>query len=606
MKHEHNFAMGGGSRNNKIARTPKEKKVKIITLVVLLILLVSIVGVSYSAWKYTFEGNENKIETGDVSLKLLESNKNIISLNNSLPMSDEEGIKQTETGNVFDFSVETKASFNINIGYKINIEKLSVEEGYTSLEDDQIKIYLTDENNNKIIGPVKISELDNYNLYEDMNIHTKDNNIQIDKYKIRVWIDKDVDASNWDENTKLEYKFKIGVGSSDKEGTYNISYSPNGGEGQMAPSIYNENTEELLRKNTLTRGGYTFKGWSTTSNGEAEYQDQTKATNLTTGNDKNKTLYAVWNPNNYIIKYNPNGGLIKNIQTIEPDVNYDPMNFGAQNTKWTKEDNIYKSGNLSTSNMTYLLHSITLEEAGTLSFEVAVSQSEGYGIVFLLLSPDFGDMIDVKVIDATSGITKEEDLVYQKIEIPLEAGSYGIVFDPFGTASESEGLDRAYVKNIQIPGYVEGQTEDSSFTVGQNNKLKKNEYKKEHYTFKGWDTNKNVSEPKYKDENDLTEIEKKVKENDQIDLYAIWEIDKFTVNVVVKNGTVDTSSKQILYNEKDTFNLTTTIENAIGSVTCTNNQTGKVENNILTVSNVSANTTCTVKYTDTITTLYED
>ena len=356
-----------------------------------------------------------------------------------------------------------------------------------------------------------------------MNIHTKDNNIQIDKYKIRVWIDKDVDASSWTKDTKQEYKFRIGVSSTDKEGTYNISYSPNGGEGKMAPSIYNENTEELLRKNTLTRGGYTFKGWSTTSNGEAEYQDQTKATNLTTGNDKNKTLYAVWNPNNYIIKYNPNGGLIKNIQTIEPDVNYDPMNFGAQNTKWTKEDNIYKSGNLSTSNMTYLLHSITLEEAGTLSFEVAVSQSEGYGIGFLLLSPDFGDMIDVKVIDATPGITKEEDLVYQKIEIPLEAGSYGIVFDPFGTASESEGLDRAYVKNIQILGYVEGQTEDSSFTVGQNNKLKKNEYKKEHYTFKGWDTNKNVSEPKYKDENDLTEIEKKVKENDQIDLYAIWE-----------------------------------------------------------------------------------
>ena len=67
-----------------------------------MILLVSIVGVSYSAWRYVFTGNENKIETGDVSLKLLESNKNIISLNNSLPMSDEEGIKR----NYSDYSTQ--------------------------------------------------------------------------------------------------------------------------------------------------------------------------------------------------------------------------------------------------------------------------------------------------------------------------------------------------------------------------------------------------------------------------------------------------------------------------------------------------------------------
>ena len=57
----------------------------------------------------------------------------------------------------------------------------------------------------------------------------------------------------------------------------------------MAPSVYEGSTEEVLRKNTYTRGGYTFKGWSTTSNGEVEYQDQTKATTLTQDeNNKNK------------------------------------------------------------------------------------------------------------------------------------------------------------------------------------------------------------------------------------------------------------------------------------------------------------------------------
>ena len=440
-----------------------------------------------------------------------------------------------------------------------------------------------------------------------MNIHKKDNNVQIDKYKIRVWIDKDVDASSWTKDTKQEYKFRIGVSSTDKEGTYNISYSPNGGEGQMAPSIYNENTEELLRKNTLTRGGYTFKGWSTTNNGEVEYQDQTKATNLTTGNDKNKTLYAVWQPNTYTVKYHSNGGLIKTTQTLEPDVNYDPLNFGDLNTKWTKEGNIYKSGSLSVDKPTYLFHSITLEAAGTLSFEVAVSQSEDYdGFVYGLASSGFSSLIMHELISATPGITKEDDLVYQKIEVPLEAGSYGLVVGEEDFSKTSEGLDRAYVKNIKISNFTEEQIEDSTFVVGQNNKLKKNQYQKKHYTFKGWDTNKNVSEPKYKDEKDLTEIEKKIKENEQIDLYAIWGKEKYTVNVVVQNGAVDIASKEILYDENGTFNLTTNLDEAIASVTCTNNQMGKVESNILTVSNITNNTTCTVTFKDTFTTLYED
>ena len=586
---------------------PKNKS-KLPVLTMLLVALLVLVGTSYAYFDYSFIGKDNTISTTDVSIKLLESNKEIVTLENQLPMSDEQGINQVGTGNVFDFAVETKSSSDMKLGYKLNIEKLKADTGYTSLTDDQIKIYLTDTNDNKILGPLKISDLENYNLYEDVNIHSKTNNTQVDKYRIRVWIDQDVQIKDWDENTKQQYKFKIGVGSAENEGSYIITYSPNGGEGQMAASIYNKNTTNNLRKNTFTRGGYTFKGWSTTNNGEVEYQDQNTATNLTQNqNDQNKTLYAVWKPNTYTVKYHPNGGLIETTQTIEPDVNYDPVNMGTNNTKWTKEGNVYKSGNLSTSNMTYLLHSITLEEAGTLSFEVAVSQSENYEIMFLLLPPDFSNPIEQKSIKATPGITNEEDLVYQKIEIPLEAGSYGIVFGLSETASESEGLDRAYVRNIKIPSYGEGQVENSTYTVGQNNKLKINEYKKQHYTFKGWNTNKNETKIKYQDESDLTNLEKTVKEQDQIDLYAIWEINKYNVNVVAQNGTINgDSTKQIEYNKNGVFNLTSSIDSNNGTVTCTNGQSGILKNGVLTIKNVSSDTTCTAEFIESVTTLYED
>ena len=584
-----------------------KNKSKLPRLTMLLVALLVLVGASYAYFDYSFIGKDNTISTTDVSIKLLESNKEIITLENQLPISDEQGIVQEGTGNVFDFAVETKSSSNMKLGYKLSIEKLQTDTGYTSLTDDQIKIYLTDTDNNKILGPLKISELDNYNLYEDVNIHSETNNTQVDKYRIRVWIDQDVQVKEWDENTKQQYKFKIGVGSTENEGNYIITYSPNGGEGQMAASVYNQNTTNNLRKNTFTRGGYTFKGWSTTNNGEVEYQDQNTATNLTTSqNEQNRTLYAVWKPNTYTVKYHPNGGTL--VQTIEPDVNYDPVNMGTNNTKWTKEGNIYKSGSLSVEKPTFLFHSITLEAAGTLSFEVAVSQSEDYnGFAYALGSSDLSSTIKQESISATPGITKEDDLVYQKIEVPLEAGSYVLGFGRSKFSKTSEGLDRAYVKNIKLDKGTTDEPIEQSLTVGQNNKLKKNEYKKEHYTFKGWDTNKNENEPKYKDENDLTKLESKVKENEQIDLYAIWEKVKYTVNVVVQNGTVDVATKQVEYNENATFNLTPNMNNLSSLIKCTNNQKGKIENNVLTVSNVDADTTCTITLdTTSSTVLYND
>ena len=178
-----------------------------ITISLLVALLLLITGVSYSAWRYVFTGNENRIETGSISLKLLESNTNIIDLKNELPKSDEEGIKQS----TFDFSVITKATYNTKMGYDIKIEKLNVDTGYTSLNNNQIKIYLTDYNDKVLVNPTLISDLPSNTIYSRVNEHTPAKTEEIDKYKIRVWIDKNVDASNWTKDTKQEYKFRIGV-----------------------------------------------------------------------------------------------------------------------------------------------------------------------------------------------------------------------------------------------------------------------------------------------------------------------------------------------------------------------------------------------------------
>ena len=253
----------------------------------------------------------------------------------------------------------------------------------------------------------------------------------------------------------------------------------------------------------------------------------------------------------------------------------------------------------------------TLTETGDISFDWAVSsESVSYDYLYYTIYKDgtalSGTGTSTKIGGYTSSDT-ENNLTYKTITKTLEAGTYTIEFSYRKDGSTNYGLDRGYVKNIVIPGYGENKTmEDSTFIVGQNNKLKQNQYSKTGYTFKGWSTKENSTNIEYQNLNDLSDIETNVKENQNINLYAIWEVNKYTINVVVQNGTVDTSSKQIEYNKNGTFNLTPNIEGTLGTLTCTNGQKGKIESNILTVSNITNNTTCTVTFKDTFTTLYED
>ena len=177
------------------------------------------IGISFAVWNYSFVGSANTIDTEDVSLEFLESNIDIISIENALPISDSDGKAQDET---FNFAVTSKASKEINIKYTLKIENLSIDTGYTQLSDDEVKVYLTDYDDNMLVSPVKISDLSNYSLYSKLNSHSKTNTKITDKYKLRVWIDSEVEASKfYDEDANVvkpyQYKFKIGIQSTEEQ-----------------------------------------------------------------------------------------------------------------------------------------------------------------------------------------------------------------------------------------------------------------------------------------------------------------------------------------------------------------------------------------------------
>ena len=114
--------------------------------------------------------------------------------------------------------------------FAIIVYQIALEETSTStLSNDKVKVYLTDQNNNELVIPTRISELEldanknNYKKLYNKQINQGENHL----YRLRAWIDDSADlyieTSN-DGNHTLEmpdviYKFKINVYDTEKSHT---------------------------------------------------------------------------------------------------------------------------------------------------------------------------------------------------------------------------------------------------------------------------------------------------------------------------------------------------------------------------------------------------
>ena len=84
--------------------------------------------------------------------------------------------------------------------------------------------------------------------------------------------------------------------------TFDANGATNGTTDEMTAKVGEKIT---LNLNGFEREGYTFVGWSTTEDGEVEYQDGAE---YTMGTESSYTLYAVWEINTYTVTYEKNGG----------------------------------------------------------------------------------------------------------------------------------------------------------------------------------------------------------------------------------------------------------------------------------------------------------
>ena len=192
----------------------KLKQNKLILIIFMISIILIITGVTYSLYEILFTGRkEQVIDAGGIVFKYNETSDGLILDNNSI-LNDADGKSQEK---YFDFEISLASNKNTSINYIIAID----ENDISTLTNDKVKVYLTNQDNIEIVSPTSISQLE---VDVNKNNYKKLYNKQINQgekhlYRLRTWIDDTKDlytSTSNDGNHTLEmkdviYKFKVNV-----------------------------------------------------------------------------------------------------------------------------------------------------------------------------------------------------------------------------------------------------------------------------------------------------------------------------------------------------------------------------------------------------------
>lgn len=109
------------------------------------------------------------------------------------------------------------------------------------------------------------------------------------------------------------------------------------GEMDIIEVKYNQKVK--LPANSFARKGYTFKGWSKTSDGKVAFKNKASVKNLASEADDQVTLYAVWSINTYSVKYNANGAKKGKAPSAVKNLKYGENKITIAENPFTFNDN---------------------------------------------------------------------------------------------------------------------------------------------------------------------------------------------------------------------------------------------------------------------------
>ena len=513
----------------KNSNNENSKKSKIVTITYGLLVVLILSLASYALFDYSFLGSRNTVSLDEIKIDFLESSNEVIGLSNAIPLSDDEGRNQPDT---FDFQVRTKTGNDIGISYNLVIEKLEAIDGYTLLNDNEVKVYLTDYDGNVIVPPTLVSDLSNYVLYTKTNLHNTSNYEYSDKYKLRIWIDNSVTGEGWTESTKLQYNFKIGVESNQKAKTSNLS-------------------DSVV---TLSNSNYIYDGSAKVPSITVKYDDKTltKDTDYTVtyANNTNAGVATV----TVTGKGSYTGTIIKKFIIDKAESVCSITSVSSMSYPKTSSGNVVYSctGDGSVSAVSSDTSFMTVGSVSSTNIPVTILK-EGTGAIN---------------IEQAEGTNYKKSKKITK-EISVDLSSYTV------NVSVQNGTVDTSSKSV-----VYG--ENGVFAIASNNGY-------------GAPTVSCTNSQSAVIESDNLKVNNVTKDTTCTVTYKKNPV----VNVVVQNGIVeDLPSREVVYGNSTDFNIINNEGTDYTSVTCTNSQTGVVNDNVLKVSNVTQDTTCTVVYTE--------
>ena len=344
--------------------------------------------------------------------------------------------------------------------------------------------------------------------------------------------------------------------------TYQIKFNANTGSGSMENQVLTFDKAANLASNGFTKENYTFKGWSTTQDGTVEYQNEQEVKNLTAQNGKIINLYAVWEEDpNYNVVYNDNYGdkedsdpekayVNKPYQIKQEEPTRDGYTLLGYNTDKSANEALYKAGQTIPAGIG--------QEGQTIKL-YAIWQANKYEVIF-----------DKNAANAT-GSMENQEFTYDQSQA-LTTNSYtnaGYTFKGWATSQNGEVVytDGQEVSNLttQANGQVtlyavweankyqvvfdsntgSGNMDNQEFTYGQEQQINENQFTKEGYTFKGWNTQANGEGQAYANQASVSNLATE----GQVTLYAQWQANNYTVKFDANGGQGNMQDQQFEYDQ---------------------------------------------------------
>lgn len=241
------------------------------------------------------------------------------------------GVKVGSSAHAFNAAQNLKTDTQLNIsktGYSLAGWSTSSTSNTVAYKNGEQVINLTT-TNNAVIKLYAIWSPNTYTVTFDPNGGTGGPTIQNfifnrgDKLTTSIPSRKGYTFTHWQRSDNANYTFKPGdvipngwlsfkLSAQWEANTYNVEYY--NGTTKVGTSAHTYDVAKTLTTAStlkLSKTGYSFAGWTTTSGSStANYKDGASVANLTPTNNGTVKLYAVWQANQYTVTFNPNGGSV--------------------------------------------------------------------------------------------------------------------------------------------------------------------------------------------------------------------------------------------------------------------------------------------------------